>query len=108
MHPYRIWNDGADIMYVYILSTYAEHGATDATATLDRAKLADMMDANWPLAGDEYPEYLKTWLAEAKAGLSKELLQTDEELSQRGRDGINLQSGWGGMQLHVVKLFTGA
>ena len=82
--------------YVYILSDYGEHGAEHVTATLDRAKLMDMIDANWPSeSGDP-------WNEDAKAGLSEHLKKSDEELAAKG--GLNCHQGWGGMQIHVVRL----
>jgi len=78
--------------FVYMLSIYEEDGAEEPTATLDRTKLVGMLTGNWPDAGKE----------EYAAALTELLKKPDEELCRRY--GINLGRGWGGLQLHVIKL----
>jgi hypothetical protein len=83
--------------YVYILSDYEEHGAEHVVATLDRSKLMDLVDINWPEVDE--------WNTKAKAGLAANLDLGDEILADRpDGDGWNCHKGWGGMQLHVVVL----
>lgn len=74
--------------YVYLLSDYEEHGATNVCATMDREQLAKL---------------LARWANPVAQGMLAVLLkETDEALAQR--DGINLTHGWGGPMLHVVPL----
>lgn len=87
--------------YVYILSDYEEHGAKNVTATLDRARLNEVMSENWPEAHFKHGGR-EEWLQEARTKLEDLLQETDEELAETERH--NLHHGWGGMQFHVVKL----
>jgi hypothetical protein len=80
---------------VYIISTYDEYGAENVVATLDKSRVPLMLEENWPSEGPQKSEDL--------ACLVKILLKPDVELLAR-RDGYNLSKGWGGFQLHVVKL----
>ena len=99
-------------MYVYILSDYDEHGAENVVASLDRARLFDLVNENWPTppAGKDETAagaiarevYHAEWIEEGLAGLRRRLEKSDEELAT-GRP-HNCHNGWGGMQLHVVKL----
>jgi len=88
----------AEKTYVYLLSDYDEYGAENVTATLDRGRLIELIDENWA------PTEARSvaWNAEAKTKLAELLLETDDELASRGSH--NLQAGWGGIQLHVVRL----
>jgi hypothetical protein len=43
------------------------------------------------------------WIAAAISGLKGHLKSSDEELAAK-ESGHNCHDGWGGMQLHVVKL----
>ena len=79
--------------YVYMLSTYDEHGSVQCRATLDRNRLVTMLTGYF-YDGNVRPEYL--------AGLTKLLQEPDERLADDS--GTNLSNGWGGMQLHVIKL----
>ncbi len=88
--------------YIYILSDYEEHGAENVTATLDRSRLLGMVEENWPFRKGSREQH-DDWIMRAKAGLEKHLQKTDKELVST-RDGWNCHDGWGGMQLHVVKL----
>jgi len=85
--------------YVYILSDHDEYGAENLVATLDRSLLMGMVEKNWP-------KYKPVWIEEAKAGLARHLEElSDEELCEKTRkNGLDCHRGWGGMQLHVVKL----
>ncbi len=75
--------------YVYLLSDYNEYGSEHVHATLDRSALIAIMKKHWP-----------GW----KTELLEELLKRpDSELDDEGGS-INLDQGWGGVQLHVVKL----
>lgn len=79
---------------VYILSDYEEHGAENVCATLDRGLLIALLRRNWP---DPTAE---AWRNEAERSLHALLQQTDEDLVGEH----NLHDGWGGVQLHVVRL----
>jgi hypothetical protein len=87
--------------YVYILSDYEEHGAENVCATLDRGRLHQLVDKNWPPPHNSTAS--KEWTAEAHAGLEEHLKKSDDVLSSK-TSGWNCHSGWGGMQLHVVEL----
>ena len=88
---------------VYMLSTYGEYGAEDVRATLNRANLVGMIQG-WDMGRSKWPAAaLEEWKAEAIAGLEKALERFDANPTI-GSEGQNLQSGWGGMQLHVVEL----
>lgn len=96
---------GEDLNLVYILSTYEENGAEDVTATLDRSCLLDMIDQNWfyeEIKGsyEKRKQRHEEWITEAKDNLKILLRKSDEELV-----GVwDCHDGWGGMQLHVVRL----
>jgi hypothetical protein len=81
--------------YAYMLSHYMEDGANEPVITTDRSRLSSLIM--------EYAPRRTTDPAQAIARLSVYLEQSDEELAQR-REGINLNDGWGGIQLHVVLL----
>lgn len=74
--------------YIYLLSDYEEHGSEHMVATLDRDKLFGLIENQWG--------------AYNIPGLQELLKKPDEELD-RGC-GWNCPPGWGGPQLHVVKL----
>ena len=79
--------------YVYLLSTHDEYGAENVTATLSRDDLPSMISFYEDKVND---------FAEALPQLIELLTQSDSALA--GRDSHNLQSGWGGIHLHVVPL----
>jgi hypothetical protein len=92
--------------YVYILSEYGEYGAESVQVTLDRANLPTMIDlyidssisqnkANAKRMNENRVKY--------KESLAKILKGSDQDIESI--DGIDLSSGWGGLQLHVVRLF---
>jgi hypothetical protein len=104
--------------YVYILSDYEEDGAENVAATLNRNRLHKLVEENWPTPM-EIGAYLDNdmntpkpyWRQEAHrdqmikahSELDELLKKTDEELV--ANDGkFSLGDGWGGIQLHVVKL----
>lgn len=94
--------------YVYILSDYEEDGSRNVFATLDRAALPAMLDAMLDRFRKNNPNLLH--IDEDIGGLHKLLLQSDEELSRLsdgdiGPHGHNLTRGWGGIQLHVVRIW---
>jgi hypothetical protein len=82
-------------MYAYMLSDYEEHGSTNVTATLDRSLLLSMLDTNWANRSEAYR-------LQAREGLTKLLARSDEDLC--GADGNACEHGWGGIQLHVIRL----
>ncbi len=93
---------------VYTLSEYKEHGAEKVTATLDKSLLIEVLEKNWPLekefafqrqiSKEEHEE----WISPYRESLKELMQKPDEELvSSCGQD---LCDGWGGLQLHVVKL----
>lgn len=85
--------------YVYVMSTYGEHGAEDCTATLDRDTISTML-ARYYDGRNGYEQVL----TEAKDKLYAVLKETDAELSA-SKSGTNLtDSGWGGVQLFVIAL----
>lgn len=90
--------------YVYILSWHDEHGAEAVHATLNR----DVVRA---LLRDAYGDDPR-WHTEADSKLAELLEHPDEELSRQETNSDELHgvmphklcNGWGGPQLHVVKL----
>lgn len=89
---------------VYMLSTYGEDGAENVRATLDRDNLIGMING-WDMGKSRWPaDDLAKWKAEAVEGLAKALAALDANPTQGSAEGTNLQSGWGGMQIHVVEL----
>ena len=82
---------------VYILSVYEEHGAEEVVATLDKSHVEVMMDKYFPIYGiDESSRHM-----EGRA-TPREALRRVLRKDTIGK--FNLQSGWGGIQLHVVEL----
>ena len=99
---------GEDVNLVYILSEYEEQGAEKVTATLNKSRLIDVLEENWPLkkkyafqrqiSKEEHEE----WIAPYREALKELMQKPDEELiSGSGQD---LCEGWGGLMLHVVRL----
>ena len=91
--------------YVYILSTYEEHGAENVHATLDLSRVIKIIE-DWPRKPGSSPlseTWHKDWIAEAVASAGMLLLHTNEFLAEE-EDGHELHCGWGGIMLHVVKL----
>ena len=82
--------------YVYLLSVYDEHGSESVRATLNRRFLPELLVRPW---GRWVPseKYVKR--------LAEILQSPDTDLA--GKDGAmprDLGDGWGGPQLHVVRL----
>jgi len=99
---------GKDLNLVYILSEYEEQGAEKVTATLDKSRLVDMLEENWPLE-KEYAfqrqvskEEHEEWIVPYREALKELMQKPDEELISGA--GQNLCEGWGGLMLHVVRL----
>ena len=96
--------------FVYIIYDYEEQGAENVHATLDRAKLPELLEAAMR-AEYEYanPAFRNdAWrtqiLSESRNELNKLLGRTDEELlaDDDGRHNLNLD--WGGWVLQIVRL----
>ena len=93
---YGVWPDMPEpTTHVYVLSNYGEDGAEEVQATFSRASLPTLLEGRLP---DYDPENQ----ADAREKLAELLQKTDEELASGA--GHNLMSGWGGEQLHVVRL----
>lgn len=78
--------------YVYILSTYDEHGAENVVASLSESGIFALAEQHFPKAFGEYE----------RRELEAMLQETDGALRLMG--GINLSEDWGGLMLHVVLL----
>ena len=108
--------------YIYLLSSYDEHGSEDVHATLDREDVVPLMYRlfeKWKLlslkwndeghtygTGEPWTKNLpdKKYIEETITALQLRLEQPDNSFD---RDGINLNNGWGGMQLHVIPIESG-
>lgn len=101
--------------YVYLLSDYDEHGSDNVHATTNREDVLPMFERLTATDLSDAPIWVKTeqqkeaylarvanYRAEAVATLTELLTQPDEVLAEQQKHG--LLSGWGGHQLHVVKL----
>lgn len=76
-------------MKVYILSTYDEHGAENVKASLDKEKMIAHIKGT-DMTVDEMQ-------------VAMNAITEDEIISTNG---LNLGSGWGGYQLHIVELIS--
>lgn len=84
--------------YVYLLSNHREDGAEEVGATLIRESLPRLLEGR--LAG-----YTDEFQSQAREKLPALLRKSDEELAAgEFGHGHSLMYGWGGEQLHVVKL----
>ena len=94
-------------VYVYLLSFYGEHGSEEVKATLDRGRLHAMIDSydlsKSPIDSDAYHKALDEMLLDGDDVLSASRTYCDDSKTQ-GPMPHNLSDGWGGMQLHVVRL----
>ncbi len=81
--------------HVYILSDHDEYGADNVQATVDREKIAGLIEAR---ASD----FKRRDLDYAQQRLIALLERSDEELVKQQKHA--LMDGWGGLQLHVVRL----
>lgn len=87
--------------FVYLISHHGEHGSEEVTATLDRARLPELLAAYFANQKDWQGNPWNNWCANQE--LSALLAKPDEELEQDGNP-HNLTDDWGGVQLHVVRL----
>lgn len=105
--------------YVYLLSWHDEYGAETVHATLNRDALLGLLREAYPYPGrpsrNGEARYLET-LRQAESKLAELLQETDEKLADPGTTRENepagamphnLCIGWGGPQLHVVRLECG-
>lgn len=81
-------------MYVYLLSTYDEHGSDGMIGLSSRDMLLEALRSYETIHHDDIPE--------AEGKLLDVMKEGDAILVERSP--INLQSGWGGVQLHVVEI----
>jgi hypothetical protein len=107
------------IQYVYILSDYMEDGAHHVCATLDRMTVASLLFDNWPdkklreplrqFVGRDAKTGAALWergpsfISVARTSLTMLMEKSDHDLA-KAQSGHNLNDGWGGIKLHVVKL----
>jgi hypothetical protein len=77
--------------FVYLLSTYDEHGSEEVQATLDRSTVRAMLRVGFPYTGEH-----------ESASLAEAMSEQDSALAERSP--VNLSDGWGGIQLHVVRI----
>lgn len=92
-------------MLVWILSDHDEYGAENVCATIDKFKLAGLIDTNWPDKPNEtlqQRQHAAEWRNRARMKLLELLTHPEEELLLDHKH--ELHEGWGGMQLHVVEL----
>lgn len=73
-------------MRIYILSTHGEYGAENVVATTHKSVIADLLTKK----GIDPKEAI-------------EAIEKDETISENGLD---LQTGWGGYQLHILELIN--
>jgi hypothetical protein len=88
------------MQYVYLLSDYNEYGSENVEATLDRSKLQDMLASRISLDGYKPDTNYHDTPASRLAGL----LESQEENIITRANPHSLMDGWGGIQLHIVKL----
>lgn len=74
-------------MKIYILSTYAEYGAENVSATTDKSKVISMV------------KNIGIDISNKELIILKNLLKEDKVY----KDGTDITSGWGGLMLHIVK-----
>lgn len=119
-------------MFVYIVNTYQEDGPEDIAATLHVADLPTIINTifdeyvqgeaqRWDIYAEkmkdsaewQYPVIVDAALESRKMKMAsisadrKNLLANLETLTAAqliSPQSINLQDGWGGLQLHIVKL----
>ena len=84
-------------MKVYILSTYEEHGAERVQATLDKAKLSEMLEL-YTIEDTSSSTDTCTEITTEKKRL-QEILNTTEEAGS-----YDLSEGWGGIKLDIAEL----
>jgi hypothetical protein len=87
--------------YVYVLATYDDDGLVKCCATLDRSRLKSLLIEHFTLdPEDEYTNIPP--IAKEITNLEELLRESDEYLSSA--NGWDLGTGWGGVQLYVIKL----
>ena len=84
--------------YVYLLSHHHEYGSADVRATINRDEVMSLFEDYTNEGWGEPDEDRKTLEA---------LLETSDEELHIGGNPHNLMRGWGGVQLHVVKIEGG-
>lgn len=91
-------------MKIYMLSAYAEAGSEGVVATANRLEVEDLLDKyfnQYALDAENIHlgngEYIST-----RERLRRSLVEDKES-----RQPINLSAGWGGIQLHIIKLYKG-
>lgn len=93
---------------IFILSDYEEDGADNVIVVDNRDDLFAAIDENWPVNdnGTRQSADTSAWKERAKERL-RELLanMSDEQLSENSGK-HNLHKGWGGIQLHVRKIYS--
>jgi hypothetical protein len=92
--------------FVYLLSTYNEHGSEDVRATLDKTKVRSLFLKHYALSvrTDHTPEVKEHFSRQNKEALNKLEKILSNENMEASPDPINLYNGWGGPQLHIVEL----
>ena len=93
---------------IYILSEHDEHGAENLGATMERSRLVDLVDHLWSDPPGVHPNKLERhhdWVARAKKGLTALLEGKSDGTLMARRHGWNCHDGWGGMQLHVSRIY---
>jgi hypothetical protein len=80
---------------VYVFATYGEYGLEERVATVDRASMPALLER---FMDDGFRTQNRIEAVEGLAGL---LCKSDEEISKSRHD---LMTGWGGIQLYVIKL----
>lgn len=90
--------------YVYLLGDHDEGGTENALATLDREKLPALLDAWMDGLKQKRPHdpQVAIYRDNVSSVLGTLMKLTDEELCERSP--LSMTVGWGGVQLHVVKL----
>lgn len=93
--------------HVYLLSDYDEYGSGNVIATLDRSRLPAMLKLMLPryrLEGTDPEATLSQLLQKTDPELTGIDLLTHGGQNSFGSSPHSLTSGWGGPQLHVVRL----
>jgi hypothetical protein len=76
---------------VYILSNYEEYGAENVHATLDKARLFNLLERHYGPVTDGDRARLVDFVAR-------------DELTPLDEGGDEVVEGWGNVQLHIVEL----
>lgn len=86
---------------VYILSTCDEDGTENVRATMDKSRLAGMLEAlQKELLNGKAPDEHET----VSCLQEKEQLMNVLARNVPGRDGYDLSERWGGIELHIIPL----